>query len=472
MKKIAIWLLAIPVLSCLILISSCKKDSDSPSVVNVEGISFTQIGNNVVVHWDDVAGAKSYMVSISGIADSDLPITSTSYNVGSLVDGVEVKIEAFSDSQLSNLIAVSKVNYEEPSSTTTVKNITYNEIGSNVVVSWDPVEGAKSYMVSIAGIPDSDLPITGTSYNVGSLVDGIEIKVEAFSDSQATQLIATGVIQYGNQQVGTIENLKLTADNGEVFVSWDYFTGASYYMILIDGQMILSNPTTSNQILLGSINPLSEVQVDAYADYNMQTLLAVGVTVYEGPSEIQPDPVFNLTESENGNGFTRLTWNNPLGAYTNIEIYDGERIDGYVGNRVKQLDGTTETSYIDNLSNGQIYTFYVYVVNENNTIEYMRYSEGAAISVIPTAAELNLNGTVWYNPGSNMFPVTMTLTFHANTVDWEEGDYNHPGLSYSFDGYNLTGIIDENGYYEGEFVVNEDASSLTLMGDFEFMRIQ
>ncbi len=471
MKKMIFWLLAIPLLSVVLLNSSCKKDDDAPNIISVEGITFTQIGNNIIVQWNAVEGAKSYMVSIGGVADSDLPITGTSYMAGSLVDGVEVKVEAFGDSQMSNLIAMSKVNFEKPSSDT-VTNITFIEVENDVLVSWDAVEGAKTYMVSIAGIPDSELPITSTSYNAGSLMEGIEVKIEAFSDLAGTQLIATGVTNFHSQQIGFIENLMLTTDNGEVFVSWDYFNGASYYMVLINDQMIASSPFSTNLLPLGTVNLGSVVRVEAFAEYEMQTLMASAETIYQGPSEIQPDPVFNLYESENGNGFTRLTWNNPMGAYTSIEIYDGERIEGYVGNRVKQLDVTTETSYIENLNNGETYTFYVYVVNENNSTDFLRYSEGIAISVIPTAAELNLNGTVWYNPGSALFPVTMTLTFHNNTVDWEEGDYNHPGLSYSFDGYNLIGIIDEDGYYEGEFVVNEDASFLTLMEDFEFMRIQ
>jgi len=471
MKKMIFWLFAIPLLSIVLLNSSCKKDDDSPTVIPVEGITFTQMGSNIMIQWDAVPGAKSYMVSTGGIAVSDLPIAGTSYVVGLLVDGVEIKIEAFSDSQMNSLIAMGKVNFEKPSSDL-VTNITFTEMGSDVIVSWDPVVDARSYMVSKGGIPCSEIPIVGTYFNVGSLSDGIQIKVEAFSDSQAAQLIATGVAEYHSQQVGTIQNLNLATISGQVHITWDYFQGAQYYMVLVNGQMMMTTPISFNNWTVQSMSSGSVVRVEAYTDAAMNTLAALAEAVYEGSGETRPDPVYGLYEIATGSNYTQLGWNNPDSERTSIEIYDGQRVEGYVGNRIKQLDAYSEMTLLQNLNSGETYTFYVYVVNENNSTDETRYSDGSPIVITTEAEAVNLNGTVWYNPGSNLFPVTMTLTFHANTVDWVEGDYTHNGLDYSFNGLTLTGIIDDGGYYEGNFEVDEDVSTLTFMGDFHFVRIQ
>ena len=78
-----------------------------------------------------------------------------------------------------------------------ITNVTVTDNFLGMFISWDAVDDAKSYMVSINEEADSDLPITGTSYNPTiDIQEGDEVKVEAFSDPNTTDLIAVGTIIY------------------------------------------------------------------------------------------------------------------------------------------------------------------------------------------------------------------------------------------------------------------------------------
>ncbi len=471
MKKIATWLIAIPLLSCLIFISSCKKDDSGPVLPDIQNITFTQTGNLTVISWKAVQEAQSYMVSVDGIAASAYPIVNTNFGITSLADGAEIKIDAFMDPLLSKIIASTTTIFEKQSSAS-VNNIEFIEMGGNVVVTWDPVADAKSYMVSIAGIPVSEYPITSTSYNAGSLMNGVAVEVEAFSDSQATQLIATGTSIYNSQGVGSITNLELIDYDYGVSVSWDSFYGADYYMILKNGQPAISSPITYTQYQLGTLLNGTIITVEAYADGTLQNLVAIGEIVYSS-TELRPNPVTSLAQDNIGSNFVSLSWINPSGEFTAIEIYNGQRVEGNTSNMVKKLTSGEISTTIYDLIDDYTYNFYVYAVNENNSSEMMKYSEGSSITVTTEMEETNLNGTEWYKPDGVGYADEMTLTFHENTVDWQDGDdYFYEGLSYSYDPITRTGVIDEGGYYDGDFSIDQNGIYLTLMGDLVFMRIQ
>lgn len=470
MKKIAIWLIAIPLLSCIIFISSCKKDDDGPDLASIENITFTQFGTNTLISWEALQGAESYMVSVNGIAVSDFPIISNSIGVTALLDGAEIKIDAYNDPLMSRIIASSTMKYEKQSAST-VNNIVFTDMGNDVYVSWDAVPGAQSYMVSIAGIPDSEYPITNTSHNAGSLMDGIDVKVEAFSDVMATQLIATGTAIYSSQEVGSLTNLELIDQNNTVTVSWDSFSGASYYMILKNGQPFIASPITYTQYSLGTLLNGTIITIEAYTEGTLQNLVAKGEIVYSS-TQNAPDPVSNLyVDSYNSNSIS-LTWNNPLCEYTKIEIYNGERTPSNTSNLLKNLPAGDEYVTLSNLISNHTYELYVYIVNENNPVG-MQYSYGESITQATAPEELNLNGTVWFKADGIGYSDYMQLTFHENTVDWTDGDdYYYEGLSYSYNPITRTGVIDEGGYYNGEFSIDQGEVFLTFMDDLVFTRIR
>lgn len=465
MKKITSWLLAITLLMNVAFITSCKKDDDDPDLAKIEGIEFTSSYGIVYISWDAVENADTYMVSVDGQNVSDLPFIVNEWALEQLDNGSEVTIFAYSDFTMSNLIATTTVEYESVSGNV-VENIHFQDVGNNVIVTWSPVEGAVSYMVFTGGIPDTEYPITSTYYNAGSLMDGLEVKVEAYSDGEMQNLIATGKEYYSSEAVGTIENIVLSDNNGSVTITWDGYEDALSYMIKKNGVNILSNPISYTGYVVGTIINGDVISVEAYADYTGDVLIASGETTFIS-SEEPLLPVINLQEDELGSDYVILGWTLPSCDFTGVRIFDGEYVEGNIDNMVANCNAMATQTKISNLESGATYNFYVYVVNFDN--EYQIYSDPISI-MITLESGLNLDGTEWYCPSAT-YNDEMTLTFSGNTVDWADGDYFYNDLSYSYDPSSRTGIIDEGGFYNSEFVIDEGEVFLTLDGDLRFVRI-
>ncbi len=466
MKKITSWLLAITLLANIAFVTSCKKDDD-PEINKVEGVEFTDSYGYLLVTWDIVENATVYMVEVNGINVSDTPLVFPAITMDYPTIGTKITINAYSDITMTSMIASTTIDYEGIADDV-IKNITFSEIGNSIIISWDPFTDAASYMVSISGVALSEYPITSTSFSTGILTDGMVITVEAFSDPLMETLIATGTATYESQATGYIENLTLTENNGVVSVNWDAYTGAAGYMIKNNNVNVLSSTISYTSYSLGTLDNGDIITVEAYSDLSGLNLIAYAETVYT-VNEEQPQPVSNLIEYETGSDFVTLNWANPYSDYTQIEIYSGPRVEGNTANLVAFLSSGQEYYTIEDLESNSTYTFYVYVVNENNSL--YKYSTAEYITITTDDEQLSMVGSEWYNPGSAMFPIEMNLWFGTNTVDWEEGDYYHEGLSYTFNPITRTGIIDEGGYYEGEFVVSADGTSLTFMDSFDFIRV-
>ena len=457
MKKITSWFLAITLMANIAFLSSCKKDDDNDPVINkVEGVEFADAYGYLQISWDAVDEALLYMVQLNGVNVSEIPMIYPFYTIDYPTIGTEITINAFKDLTMSELIASTTVKFEGISSNE-VTNITFSEINNMVMVSWDPVTDAQSYMVSIAGIPDSEYPITSTSYNAGYVMDGMVFTIEAFSDPAMENLIATGTATYNSQSTGSIDNLIYTESNNIITVSWDAYQNANTYNVFVNGLNFLSSPTSDSYAYLSNLNNGDIIRVEAYSDNMGTNMIAFAEITYTITAEA-PYPVTNLQQTDAGSDYATMSWSNPIGDYTSIEVYEGPRANGILETTITN----GYTSYTANyLISGYSYDFYFYTVNSNNP-EGLQYSEPAIVTVTPESA-MSMANTEWYNPGSSMFPVEMNLTFHTNTVDWEEGDYYHEGLSYTFDSNSRTGIIDDGGYYEGEFEVSTDGTTLTFM---------
>lgn len=155
----------------------------------------------------------------------------------------------------------------------TLTNIAFSESRTGLGISWDAVDEAKSYMVSVNGEADSDLPITGIPYKPATdIEEGDEVKVEAFSDPNTSDLIAVGTTTYGDSSDGsdddtddtdttptyTMENIagRWTGDAGDWFElsadgsfkdSYDAEGGTGSWEL--DGSYVIIDESTESKYL-------------------------------------------------------------------------------------------------------------------------------------------------------------------------------------------------------------------------------
>ncbi len=139
-------------------------------------------------------------------------------------------------------------------------NLNYTETNGTVLLQWDAYEGASRYQVFVDGVSVSDIPDIGTSTMSAMLTnvpDQSKIEVKAYSDADATALIAKGETTY------TVTETPLEAPNApsNVSVTKADKTSATLtfsYSGTCSGIKIYSEAKTESSTPLLSIDSVSE----------------------------------------------------------------------------------------------------------------------------------------------------------------------------------------------------------------------
>ena len=249
------------------------------------------------------------------------------------------------------------VDYIDPSATETVfrfkmkntapQNLTATAGDGKVVLTWDEVEGATEYIVK--GGSDSTIYAKGITTNtatVTGLTNGKEyiFRVFAYADgkwSAAAAVKATPVTT-------TPQNLKATAGDGKVVLTWDKVDGATAYTVkggtdaTIYARSIKTNTTTVTGLKNGTTYTF---RVFAYVNGKWSAAAAVKAA----PVTTTPQ---NLKATA-GNGKVTLSWSAVPGAtaYT---------VKGGSDSTIYAKSIKTNTTTVTGLTNGKEYIFRVF----------------------------------------------------------------------------------------------------------------
>ncbi|MGQ1889342.1 hypothetical protein ACT29H_02770 [Thermophagus sp. OGC60D27] len=83
----------------------------SGEVGEVSNLSLSENHGMVTLLWDAYTGAKSYMVFVGDEAVSTIPISGNSHVFNDLEDGAELTVKAYSDPEITDLIAEGTITY-------------------------------------------------------------------------------------------------------------------------------------------------------------------------------------------------------------------------------------------------------------------------------------------------------------------------------------------------------------------------
>lgn len=139
----------IVIICAALALVSCSKDEDKAETKmgEIQDITFQKMGSEVIFSWDAFDGAYCYQLFVDKAAVSELPISSTTFSAGALIEGVEVKVVAYADQELKKAIAEGYITYTElgdgddtdQDDLPKVTNITIevDEYSGDYQVSWD-----------------------------------------------------------------------------------------------------------------------------------------------------------------------------------------------------------------------------------------------------------------------------------------------------------------------------------------------
>ena len=186
--------------------ATATAESDEDRLDSVENISFNITTETLQISWDKVTHADYYVVEISPDIGTLAKSTGTSASVpdSELEDGTtyQVTITAYSNKKKYKESVASTVNYTYSSkkiqldTPTNLKAVV--ESGGAWTISWDAVENADSYILSITG--DDNITTNQTYYTISgsALIDGYEYSLsvtavssdDSYSDSEPAELSA------------------------------------------------------------------------------------------------------------------------------------------------------------------------------------------------------------------------------------------------------------------------------------------
>ncbi|MBQ8230099.1 MAG: hypothetical protein IJZ32_05345 [Clostridia bacterium] len=177
-----------------------------------------------VVTWDEVDGAEGYIVSVNG---NEFTVEENSYQLTELLEDAVIKVLATTTNKdLANSPWSAEANYEAPRLDVPA-NVAVTDAG---VVTWDAVDGADGYTVSVNG---NTVEVEENTYQLTELTADAVIKVLATTTntSLASSLWSTEVKYYAptdaladfaNANRGTISGLT-------GFVKGDGYRTAPFY---------------------------------------------------------------------------------------------------------------------------------------------------------------------------------------------------------------------------------------------------
>lgn len=214
--------------------------------------------------------------------------------------------------------SVEELLYDEP------ENISYD----GTYITWDRVDGANHYTVSINGGEATRSNSTTYSYSSN---DTFEVTVTAVFDEGETSASITF------KPLSPIENVYVSDDG---VVSWDVVAGANAYEVRVNGTAFTTTDTVYDDLAEGSnrvrVKPIVSGDTSYYSSYSDE----IGVYIYSAPSNIHYD---GLTLSWTGNASSyAVTINGSVNEVTgNTFTYDSQNRDFTVD--IKSLGNHTTT---------------------------------------------------------------------------------------------------------------------------------
>ncbi len=331
---------------------------DTSATVIPRNIKTTAGDGKVTMTWDKVTGATKYavyMLQNGSYVCKNNAVTGTSYTFAGLTNGTKYsfKVKAYVGGAWKTASgAVSGT----PVSSGIPQNIKTTAGDGKVTMTWSAVNGATKYavyMLQNGSYVCKNNAVTGTSYTFAGLTNGTKYSFKVKAYVNGAWKTASGAVSGTPVFTGIPANIKTSAGDTRVTMTWDKVTGATKYAVYIlqNGSYVCkSNAVTGTSYTFSGLTNGTKYsfKVKAYVNGAWKTASGAvsGTPVFTGiPANIKTSA---------GNGKVTMTWDKVTGA-TKYAVYMLEN-----GSYVCKSNAVTGTSYtFSGLTNGTRYAFRV-----------------------------------------------------------------------------------------------------------------
>ncbi|XP_073485015.1 tenascin-X-like [Aquarana catesbeiana] len=443
-------------------------DSNEISILLSDIINATLIyTTSVWLSWNPYAGVNSsYRISVYGEPSSNLTVNTTQVYLNNLTAGnfYTIKISAYINNTILYGYGGDIALYTRPAM---VKDVQVDNLTTNsFILSWLPPDGNYSYYwIEVTG----DIPINSSeallpSYSIQGLTPGNQYTV------MIRAVAGKGVLGEANTTVITprpevVKNLTiLSFTDTSVSLSWQAPKGSiSSYIIQIQENGTYYASTTQTSFTVNDLTPGNNYTF-------LVTTLAGSSNTVEGDGasiscSTQPGEVKNLTVGNIDTTSISLSWEKPNG---NVSSYFIQILEDQALNR----NVTTTSDTIMGLIPGYYYTFLVYALAVNNTIQGNSSVVGSNTKPEMvknlTADNITITSLLlsWEKPETNVsfyyIQILQDPNFIRNTsTTYFTVENLTPGNNYTFLVIAVAGMVEGNVSQISAYTPPEKVQSLT-----------
>ncbi|MFA8435309.1 MAG: hypothetical protein ACEPOZ_12395 [Marinifilaceae bacterium] len=263
---------------------SCSDDDDDkmPTVLSMSGFSYSQAEGKVTVKWDPIEDAVAYQVFYNEIAQSDLPITSTTFVFDAQKSNASLKVEAYEDAEMTRKIGEASIEYFAMQG---ISGLYWTAEGEQVKLQWDALENAVAYKVIINDQTSSSKHTKDNFLLFDEIEDQSKLTVLAYKDEEAKICIGTAVITYVSPKEMT--GIVVKNEKGNYSLVWGEVEGAAAYNVYVDGVAASESAITGTSFELATIKDKQVVEVKAFIDAEMKMCVGEGVLSLLAVKDIQ-----------------------------------------------------------------------------------------------------------------------------------------------------------------------------------------
>lgn len=345
----------------------------------------------VLLQWDAVKGAGSYVISKSSSETGTYTVintvSATTYNVTGLINGSKYWFKIAASNRAgtgSPTAAIGVAPTVQVGIPAVVSGIKASGITDGINLSWNLVPGADSYKIYSSDTESGEFALLSDTNEVSFTVTGLDVgkvywfKVAASNGEgdggSGSAVAATPIVN-----PGAPTGLNATAGDEQAVLSWNLAAGATSYIIY-------DNDTESNFVAIATVfsSPYTVTGLTNNTEYAFKVeatnIHAKTMSLTKHATPIAPVTIpfapSGVTANA-GNGSVRLSWSVAAGA-RGYNVYQSVSVDG----NYTLVENTSDIFYnVTGLTNKETYWFKI--KSENAIGESTNYS--IAVAATPEA---------------------------------------------------------------------------------------
>lgn len=325
---------------------------DSEKLAKVTNVKFEIKADNVSIKWDAVQGASYYMVRVN---------TSPETSLRSVRNSASIPAKSFEDGKTYRVTITASGSSDKKDSDPAVMEYQYSAVVTKLdapknlkaeakkdtwEISWDSVDKAKKYIVTVDSDPEIKLEVSGTKavVPVKDLKDGESYTIQVVAsdgNEKNNSDPLKGRFEYHSavKPLDTPANIKAESAGGTLKITWDAVDHAGSYTVSVgsDNQALLVS--TNSAEYKGNLTDGTEYEIvvtarpaDGDEDYKESKPASIKFTYTESEYSV----IIKYNGVWSGSRAIQL----PRGTYTLQQLFDkaGDKLSG--GQYLANPEGT------------------------------------------------------------------------------------------------------------------------------------